>query len=122
MKTNKQNLGQRGEDMAVEYLQSRGLKIICRNFRFGRGELDIICNEDKDLVIVEVKSVRRLGYGSGEERISLKKQREIIRTTYAYLDRCPIHPDQGVRFDVVIVDFTKYPVSITHYRAALWQQ
>jgi putative endonuclease len=58
MKTNRQKLGTVGEDMAVEYLQKKGYKIIERNFRHYQYELDIICQDKKELVIVEVKSVR----------------------------------------------------------------
>ena len=121
MKTQKQNLGNRGEDIAAKYLIRRGYTIRTRNYRAGRGELDIICTDDHDLVIVEVKSTGQSGYGSGEERVSIKKQREIIRATYAYLQYHPLSKDQGVRFDVIIVDFTQYPCGVTHYKEAFWQ-
>jgi putative endonuclease len=122
MKTQKQNLGNRGEDIAVKYLTRKGYRIISRNYRAGRGEIDIICSDDGDLVIIEVKSLGQSGYGSAEERVSLKKQREIIRAAYAYLQYHPLQSGQGVRFDVIIVDFTQYPLGITHYKEAFWQR
>ena len=122
MKTQKQNLGNRGEDIAARYLTGKGYKIMVRNYRAGRGEIDIICTDDHDVVIVEVKSIGQSGYGSAEERISVKKQKEIIRTTYAYLHRHPLNEGQGVRFDVVIVDFTQFPRNIIHYKEAFWQK
>ena len=121
MLTDKQKLGKKGEQLAANYLEEKGYKIIERNFRFGKGEIDIICSYDDDLVIVEVKSVRINGYGEGEERISIKKQRILIKTAYAFLDQHEEYLDFGVRFDVVVVDFTKYPVDIHHYEGAFWQ-
>jgi putative endonuclease len=121
MKTNKQELGNYGEDLACAYLEKKGYKIMCRNFRSGKGELDIICNDGSDVVIVEVKSIRKSGFGLGGERVSIKKQREIIRTTYRYLNFFPIEENQGVRFDVIIIDFRNYPATIEHFEEAFWQ-
>jgi len=121
MRTAKQLLGEKGEEMAAEYLKAQGYEVICKNIRHGKGELDLICMDNQDLVIVEVKTVRDTGFGPGEQRISKKKQREIIRTTYAYLDKHPVTPDKGVRFDVVIVNLMKHPAEVLHYKGAFWQ-
>jgi len=107
--------------MAAEYLQKKGYSIVHKNFRSGKGELDLICRYKSDLIVVEVKSVRTPHWGYGEERISLNKQRMIIKTTYAYLDRNPQYNGMGVRFDVVIVNFFNYPVQIVHYNGAFWE-
>lgn len=121
MRTQKQILGGKGEKMAADYLKEQGYEVMCKNFRHGKGELDLICTDKQDLVIVEVKTVRDTGFGPGEQRISQKKQREIIRTTYAYLDKHPVTPDKGVRFDVVVVNLIKHPAAIIHYKGAFWQ-
>ena len=120
-RTIQQQIGGEGEDRAAKYLQEKGYTILCRNYRAGKGELDIVCEDAEDRIIVEVKTIRNPGYGSGEERISLKKQREIIRATYRYLEKYPLQPEQGVRFDVIIVDYSRYPGDVTHYRGAFWQ-
>ncbi len=121
MLTDKQILGKKGEQLTADYLEKKGYKIIDRNFRFGKGEIDIVCFYGDDLVIVEVKSVRVNGYGEGEERISNKKQKKIINTAYAFLDQHEEYLDFGVRFDVVVVNFSQYPVDISHYTGAFWQ-
>ncbi len=121
MLTDKQILGKKGEQLTADYLEKKGYKIIDRNFRFGKGEIDIVCKYGDDLVIVEVKSVRVNGYGEGEERISIKKQKKIINTAYAFLDQHEEYLDFGVRFDVVVVNFSQYPVDIRHYTGAFWQ-
>jgi putative endonuclease len=121
MKTDKQRLGSVGEDMAVEYLKNKGYKIIERNFQHNQYELDIICQEKNELVIVEVKSVRVPGYGSAESRISRKKQSFIFKGSYAYLDRRSRFAGMDVRFDVVCVALHCYPAQINHYKAAFWE-
>ena len=52
------DLGRQGEDMAVKYLLDEGFKIIARNYVSGRGEIDIIAEDQKDnyLVFLEVKT------------------------------------------------------------------
>ena len=120
-RTLQQQIGKEGEDQAVRHLQENGFTILHRNYRAGKGEIDIICEDKDDRVIIEVKTVRLPGYGSGEERISVKKQREIIRATYRYLEQFPLSGDQGVRFDVIIVNLFKYPGEVIHYRGAFWQ-
>jgi putative endonuclease len=121
MKTNKQKLGNLGEEKAVEFLKRKGYKILQRNFQYGHHELDIVCSDGNDLVIVEVKSVRVPAFGSGESRISVKKQRSVIKATYGYLNRFKNNTERGVRFDVICVNLDHYPAEIVHYKSAFWQ-
>ena len=114
-------LGKKGEDLAANYLEVHGYSIVERNFRHGRGEIDIICVIKNDLIIVEVKSVRKIEFGRGEERISAKKQKKIIKTTYAFLASNQNFAEMGVRFDVVVVNFFKYPAQLKHYEESFWQ-
>ena len=121
MVTDKQKLGKKGEDLALGYLLKKGYKKIVQNYRFAKGEIDIICECENDLIIVEVKSVKVAGFGSGEERITPKKQKMIIETTYGFLGENEKYEDYGVRFDVVVVNFNNYPAEIIHYKSAFWQ-
>jgi len=121
MLTDKQKLGKNGEALALQYLVNKGYNKIAQNYRFGKGEIDIICGYENDLIIIEVKSVRVDGYGSGEERITPKKQKMIIETTYGFLAENEKYEDYEVRFDVVVVNFKKYPAEIVHYESAFWQ-
>ena len=45
----------------------------------------------------------------------------IIETTYGFLSENEKFEDYGVRFDVVVVNFKKYPAEILHYESAFWQ-
>ncbi|TFH00734.1 MAG: YraN family protein [Calditrichales bacterium] len=107
--------------MAGEFLEEKGYDIIEKNFRFGHHEIDIVCRDKKDLVIVEVKTVRVPEFGDGESRISKGKQRSVIRAAYAYLDRHRQFAEMGVRFDVVCINISQYPAKIIHYPGAFWQ-
>ena len=121
MLTDKQKLGKNGEAIALKFLKNKGYKKIARNYRYGKGEIDIICEYENDLIIVEVKSVRIDGFGNGEERITSKKQNMIIETTYGFLAENEQYLNYGVRFDVVVVNLKNYPAEIVHYEAAFWQ-
>jgi len=121
MLTDKQKLGQKGENLALRYLEKQGYKKIIQNYRFGKGEIDVICEYENDIIIIEVKSVKVDGFGSGEERITPKKQKTIIETTYGFLSENQQYEEYGVRFDVVVVNFKKYPAEVVHYESAFWQ-
>ena len=108
--------------MAAAYLQEKGFRIIARNFQAGQNEIDLICIDREDLVIVEVKSIRRPGYGQPEARISLRKQKSIIRASYIFLSRHKKFSTKNVRFDVVCINLSTYPAGVRHYQGAFWQQ
>jgi putative endonuclease len=122
MKTDRQTLGQKGEELAVEHLRSKGYKILKTNFRYRHTELDIICREKDTLVFIEVKSVRVPVFGSGEERISYQKKRNIIKTAYAYLRYRSDLIGLAIRFDVVVVNFEQAPAAVAHYQGAFYEE
>lgn len=76
----KRKFGQAGENLAAKYFQSKGYKIISRNFSTKCGEIDLIIEKDSKIFIVEVKTRRSHKYGWAEETISRKKIQNIIST------------------------------------------
>jgi len=56
MKTQKQILGQEGENIAIRHLINQKYKILARNFRDGYAEIDIIATDNHELIVVEVKT------------------------------------------------------------------
>jgi putative endonuclease len=100
-------LGQRGEDAAVQFLKTQGFKILYRNFRAPRGgEVDIICRDKScdTLVFVEVKTRASLEYGSPGQAVNAEKQRLIARGALTWL-RMLENPEIISRFDIVEVLF-----------------
>ncbi len=116
-KINRREQGRVGEDMAAEYLQKCGLRIIERNYRFERGEIDIIAEEGDDLVFVEVKARRNDEFGSPEEAVSEEKQEKIYKIADGYLFERNLD-DRPCRFDVVAIEFRNGRSEIRHIRNA----
>lgn len=110
------SLAQRGEQLAADYLKTKGFHIVAHNYRLRIGEIDLICQDDKTLVFVEVKSRRSHRYGDGAEAISLAKQRKIVTVAQVYLGRFADPPP--CRFDAVIVDFSAEPPVLRHLEDA----
>ena len=98
--------GRRGESLALDYLLRLGFRLRHRNFRFRRGELDLVMEApDGDLVFVEVKSSRQDTAGDPAGWVTAKKQRQIQKVARDY---CVLHGelDRSMRFDVVTVELT----------------
>lgn len=85
--TNRRRLGRLGEEAAVAALRSRGYRILERNVRLRRGEVDVIAEEHGDLVFVEVKARRSEAYGTPAEAVSPRKQRAVAALAAAYCIR-----------------------------------
>ena len=114
-------LGQRGEQLAMEYLRTQGMTVLDRNWRPRgqgvRGELDLVARDGDDLVIVEVKTRRSIAYGTAVEAVTTRKMRALRSLALAWLDFRSVHAPR-LRFDVVAV--TIPPVGqpvIEHLRA-----
>jgi putative endonuclease len=110
---------QAGEDAAVEALRLRGYRVLARNVRLRRGELDVVAEEGGDLVFVEVKSRRSVAYGTPAEAVGFQKQRTLVQLAAAYLTRRGL-VDRACRFDVVEVrlDGAGRPVRVDVMRDA----
>ena len=92
------------EQMAADYLEKQGMRILERNFRRGRnGEIDIIGRDGKYLVFIEVKYRSRTEMGNALEAVTPAKQRTICRVAdyYRYLHH--YKEDTWVRYDVVAI-------------------
>ncbi|MGQ9590396.1 MAG: YraN family protein [Planctomycetota bacterium] len=113
--------GREGERAAARFLAQRGLRILARNVREGRGEIDLVALEGETLVFVEVKS-RRAPPGSewtGLENVDRRKRRALRRACLRYRRRFPF-PVEGYRVDVVAVEFGERGVrSVRWYRGIL---
>ena len=96
--------GRRGEDLALAHLEEKGYRLAHRNYRYGRGEIDLVMEDPQGvLVFVEVKSNRGNGAGRPLQRVDGRKILQIQRMAQRY---CWEHRQSGrdMRFDVVGVD------------------
>ena len=102
MRVNPKILGNKGENMALKYLKSKGYKIIEQNFTCMLGEIDIMARHDGFLVFVEVKTRTSNMFGRPAEAVDYRKQ-EKIRKIALYYQRVKGLFSEPVRFDVVEV-------------------
>lgn len=86
MKINNKLTGNRGEDLAAEYLQKKGYRIEERNFRTRLGEIDIVCWDGEILVFVEVKTKIGHDFGEPEEMVNKSKLAQVQRMGEVYID------------------------------------
>lgn len=95
--------GDQAEDLALQYLQSKGLKLLARQVKTpgrGGGELDLIMQErDGTVVFVEVRMRRSASHGGAWASVDAHKQRRLIWAARHYLSAWPQWPP--CRFDVV---------------------
>jgi putative endonuclease len=98
--SNARALGRSGEEAAVAYLQKKKFKVVCRGFRFHKGEIDIVAYDKGILVFVEVKTRRSPDFGRPEESVTPAKQHQIRKLAGAYLMLNGLG-DVPCRFDIL---------------------
>ncbi|MFC2070987.1 YraN family protein, partial [Chloroflexota bacterium] len=81
----KRNTGILGEKLAGDLLKKRGYKILEKNYRCPRGEIDIIARHKDTLAFIEVRSKTSLEFGTPEESITPIKKEKIRTTALHYL-------------------------------------
>ena len=83
--TTRKKTGDKGEDSAVNFLFANGYEVLERNYRFSRGEIDIIAQKDSVLVFIEVKTRKNINYGYPESFLSEPQQDRIHRAAEEYV-------------------------------------
>ncbi len=96
------DLGQRGEDAAAELLRAKGWRVLERNVRLGRLELDLVCEDGDTLVFVEVKSRGVGALGSPADGLTPQKCERLLRAARQYLSERELW-HRSCRFDLVAV-------------------
>ena len=97
--------GNKGENLAVKFLQEKGYKILTRNFRSHFGEIDIIAEKDGITIFVEVKFREGNSYGKPNEAVSNQKIKKIIKTANFWIAK--IGEEIPCRFDVITISSDK---------------
>jgi putative endonuclease len=123
---NTKPIGDHGEELAAAYLSEAGYRILDRNYRYERAEIDLVCFDATEegargrIVFVEVKTRSGLGFGAPEEAVTDEKQDHVIHAAKAYLYERQLE-GAPVRFDVISVLLNQdRPPDINHYKGAFW--
>jgi putative endonuclease len=117
--------GQKGEDLACEYLKKQDYKIIERNFRCKIGEIDIVAKNKKILIFIEVKSKRSISKNnlwSPELNITNKKKIKLQNLANLYLTEKHYNLEKTLyQIDVIAIElFPDDSHELRHYEIAVF--
>ena len=116
-KTSQQQTGQQGENIALDYLNKKGLVLVERNFRYRRAEVDLIVQQDKLLVFVEVKTRRDISFGFPETFVSPEQAQLIVAAADHYVQEN--NWNGMIRFDIVAITLVP-DLKIEHFEDAFY--
>jgi putative endonuclease len=94
--------GRLGEEIAVAFLERRGLTVLARNLRSRLGEIDVLARDGPVLVFVEVKARRAGAADPPQVSVDARKQRRLARLALGYLAARGLG-ERPCRFDVIAV-------------------
>ena len=119
-------VGKLGESVACDFLKSNGYEIICRNYYCEYGEIDIIAENDRRTVFVEVKmrteSAVQKKYGRPSNAVNAKKREHILKSVHHYIKEKS--PEKPTHIDVIEILASKngnsslHQFKIKHIKAA----
>jgi putative endonuclease len=112
------NLGQEGEELARDHLIQSGYRILHRNWKSGKREIDIIA-ENKDFIIfIEVKTRSGDFHMHPRHAVTSEKQKSIIFAAETYIKRFNI--DKESRFDIISIISNGKSVEVEHIEDAFY--
>ena len=94
-------LGKKGEELAVQFLIENGYTILERNYRFNKAEVDIIALQNDILAIVEVKTRSSLDFGNPESFLKPSQIQNLVKAVNYYVETSNL--DVEIRFDIISI-------------------
>ena len=110
---NSKKKGKEGEAFAADFLMNLGYRIIRKNFRWRRGEIDIIAEYSGSIIFIEVKNWEFYDISDMEFALNSVKQQKIIQTSRYYLFLHPEFRDYRVRYDLILL--RKSMTNVEHF-------
>ncbi|MFI5154165.1 MAG: YraN family protein [Chitinophagales bacterium] len=99
------DFGRMAEDMAAGWLKNQGYKILYRNWRYGRLEVDIIAEKESMLHFIEVKARSSKTFGWPEEGVDIQKIQNLIDAAGEFSER---HPEwKRIQLDILSIESGK---------------
>jgi len=109
-------LGKEGEQLAVDFLIKSGYRILERNWRFQKAEIDIIARMKDTLVVVEVKTRSTNEFGNPQDFVNQKKIKLLVHAVNEYVNQRDF--DVEVRFDIVAITMRDHKCQLEHLKDA----
>ncbi len=109
-------LGKKGEQLAIDFLIKNGYTILEKNYRYLKAEVDIIAQKEAILVAVEVKTRTSDYFGNPEEFVNPKKIKLLLSAIDNYVVEKDL--DVEVRFDIIAIIQNKKETKIEHLEDA----
>jgi len=109
-------LGKKGELLAIDFLLDKGYTILEKNYRYLKAEVDIIVQKEQVLAAVEVKTRSTAYFGSPEEFVNPKKIKLLISAMDHYVVEHNL--DVEVRFDIIAIIHQNKHTKIEHLKDA----
>jgi putative endonuclease len=111
-------LGELGEDLAVEELEKNGYEIVERNWRYKKAEIDIIARKNEVLAIVEVKTRSSDYFGDPQDFVRSKKIKMLVEAVNEYVVSKDL--DVEVRFDIIAIIINQNKLTLEHLEDAFF--
>ena len=128
-RTRKRKTGDRGEDIATEYLKKNGYIIVERNWKHGKNEIDIIAQKHAEIYIIEVKTTasdRAESFKLPSEAVDREKRKNLTDCAREYINfrkrRFPTYVHEGYHFDVIEVYLNRETPEINHIKDAFFAE
>lgn len=110
--------GAAGEQLACQWLVDHGFRVLHRNWRHGRDEIDIVARDGRFLVVVEVKTLKSDRWGHPEDAVDLQKRMNLMRAADALIEQT--EEDLELRFDVIAITHKPLGPEILHIPDAFY--
>jgi putative endonuclease len=111
-------LGKKGEQLAVDFLLKNNYEIVERNYRFDKAEVDIITKKDSILAIVEVKTRSTVDFGNPQDFVKPKQIQRLVKAVDEYVTVNGL--DVEVRFDIIAIVKEGGRFNIEHLQNAFY--
>lgn len=109
-------LGKKGEDLAVLHLKKKGYKIVARNFKYQKAEVDIIASKENVLAIIEVKTRSTPDFGNPQEFVKAKQIQNLVKAVNFFIIEHELEVE--VRFDIIAIIKNQAGTKIEHLENA----
>ena len=111
-------LGKKGEQLAVDFLLTNGYEIIERNYRFDKAEVDIIAQKGNILAIIEVKTRSTIDFGNPQDFVKPKQIQRLVKAVDEYVTTNNLNVE--VRFDIIAIVKERKSFNIEHLENAFY--